>query len=44
LQDTGEKGSESGEKTEVALRGQSSKEDKIPENKEEVLKEESASD
>jgi len=44
LQDTGEKGSESGEKTEVALRGQSGKEDKIPENKEEVLKEESASD
>ena len=37
VQDTGEKGSESGEKTEMALRGQSSKEEKTPENKEKVL-------
>ena len=46
MQDTGEKGPESGEKTEMALRGQSSKEDKAPENKEEVLEktEDSASD
>ena len=37
VQDTGEKGPESGEKAELALRGQSSKEDKAPETKEEVL-------
>jgi len=46
VQDTGEKGSESGEKTEMALRGQSSKEEKTPENKEKVLEktEDSTSD
>ena len=46
VQDTGEKGSESGEKAELALRGQSNKEDKTPEAKEEVLEktEESTSD
>ena len=46
VQDTGEKGSESGEKAELALRGQSNKEDKTPEAKEKVLEktEDSASD
>jgi len=46
VQDTGEKGSESGEKAELALRGQSNKEDKTPETKEEVLEktEDSTSD
>tara|TARA_B100001996_G_C18635111_1_gene583393 strand:- start:195 stop:1523 length:1329 start_codon:yes stop_codon:yes gene_type:complete len=37
VQDTGEKGSESREKTEVALRDESNKEEKTPENKEEIL-------
>ncbi len=37
VQDTGEKGSESREKTEVALRNESNKEEKTPENKEEIL-------
>ena len=37
VQDTGEKGSESREKTEMALRDESNKEEKTPENKEEIL-------
>ena len=37
LQDTGEKGSESGETPEVALRGQSDEENKALETKEQVL-------
>ena len=39
LQDTGEKGLESGEKPKVALRGQSDEENKTLETKEQVLKE-----